>query len=1306
MQNKLLFIICSLLIKTCLVAQNIELKRVFTNKDGLPQNRVSELCYDDYKNIWIGTQNGISKFNGYSFSNYPEMKGKEITTLFLDSKNNLWVGTKKGLYLLDRVSNTLMLLSSHFIRDITSYNQRIYFITPNHLFSVRKDNKISQIQISNNFNDLRKIAPFNNNLYIGLGNSHGLLEFNLSLGIAKQMKNDLQQSTINCLKVINKSLWIGTSEGRLYELSDNKLNRIPLDNNTHSIQDITKINSDIWVGTDGNGIFSIKGRTIYKHYFNFQNQKKEIGDNNILSILNTGNNGVWIGTNNSGISHFSKLDKQFSRITKKYKKATVYLNKPSTTCFEDNEKNLFFGTNFGLTKINPDTKDIVSINFKKSLEYIGGSKILSIFKSNNTNVWVGSYDGGLGRFDKSLKPIKKYYPFSKNLIKQQAINFISDYSKNEILINSMFKGLGIFNIDKEEIRKIPLISSDSILNYQNYSIREFNNIIYSYVLNQDVCWFDKHEKVLKPLFRPPAIINDLYRNNDGTFWLSTRGDGLYLVDNKGGVLTHLKTEDGLTSNFLLRIEKDDYENLWVSSISGLNKINTQNQVIAYNESNGLPSIEFKHFASHKLKDGRIVFGTLAGFIFVEPIKDYSITNQSKIIISDIKFQNESIKNLSKENFLKEPIENTSRIRLPFNRNSFSIHFYNTNYNFFNSSNFKYRLLGQEKNWIQTMGSNQVSYTNLSPGSYKFEILTKNKSIPNKNPTILYIDILSPWYWSIYSISIYVILLIFILYFIYNLISYKQRIIKEREFYRYKLKITNTINEEKIDFFTNIVHDIKTPLSLIIAPLNLLLKDSKISMINKENLSLIKKNTNRLLKLVDNILDFKTLDSNNKLKLEISKVKIETIFVNLKDSFHQACKEKEIELKIINNCKNTVYLDISKVERILWNLTSNAIDYGPKNTHVKIVCSIVSNSRLKLSIQDNGKGLDEVELNHLFEPSFKKEILKYNYYNANNGFGLGLSIVKKLVDIHRGNIEVYSKNKNGTTFIITLPYKKESYDSSEIKTDNTQKDNYTFTPIKINSSEKAQYKLCSIFIVEDNIELNAFLSNYLKPKFKIYSFLNGAEALKAAKKKVPDLIISDILMPVMDGYELCKKIKNNFLTSHIPFILLTAKSSEEHQLEGMRKGVDLYLVKPFNPDLLIASVNSILENRVILRKKYQQANLMLNDKSLNLKDKAFLDNLQKFAKENINVEKVSIRSISEELNCSKSVLTKKTKALTGLSPIAFINNYKLNKAYDLILKNGLSVSEAAFHVGYSDPNYFSISFKKKFGKNPSEVKNRK
>lgn len=1283
-----------------LCAQNVELKVILTDKEGLPQNKIKNLVYDKFNYMWIGTQNGISKYNGYSFKNYSELVGKEVTALFLDTSNNLWIGTHEGLYLLDRATDKLKLISSKYIRDITQYKQRIYFITPDQLFSLSNKQEITKIDISDTLYDLRKLEFYEDFLYIGFGNNNGLKKFNLNPNGITYIKNVVNDAIIYSLEKICGNLWIGTSTGKLYVKNRNELKSISL-KNKYPIQDISLVGKNFWIGTDGNGIFTLDENYVPQNHLLDLSNKTVIGSNNIHCILTTNNRDIWVGTNDSGISYFSPLQNQFSDLTQLYNSTFNKLNKTATTCFEDSNKNLFFGTNFGFAKINPVSKKSYFVDLNESISKIGGSKILSIFESKNKNIWIGTFDGGIGIFNEDLQFKKTVFPFSKGSKNQQAVNFIFQFSNEELLINSMFEGMGLFNTRNGIMKKIPIISKDTLFNYQTQTARKFQNDVYTYVFDNDIYYLDKEEEVLKSLFHPPSPVNDFYKNTDNTFWLATRGSGLFLVNEKGRILKNFRTKDGLSSNFLLRIEKDNNNSLWVSSISGLTKIDSLNNISSYDHRNGLPSREFKPFASTKLKNGNIIFGTLNGFVLIDPTKQFSDYKFPEVIISDIKFQNQSIKTLFSEKFKSTPIEELSKIEIPFKRNSFSIHFYNDDYDLPKTTKYKYRMLGLENEWINIDENTQTSYTNLNPGEYTFQIVSSNKNKKwSPMPTELRIKILSPWYWSMYTIPIYFILLVLLFYFIYRIILYKANIKKEREFSEYKLKTVKTLNENKINFFTNISHDIKTPLSLISAPLDVLLNDKNTSPENKENLNLIKKNRDRLLQLINDILDFRAMETENKLKLQVSKINMEAFLEDIYKSFNKTCLKNEIKLKINNKSVRNIYIDINKTKRILWNLISNAINYSPIGGIITIDCYISPNANpyLVFLIRDNGKGFSEEELKYAFEPYYKGTKLNHH---LNSGTGLGLSIVKNLVEAHRGDIKIESNPKGGSIFTVTLPYRRRDYDEQELNRDKTFK-----TPeLKVNDTiiNKSKYNFPRVFVVEDNPELNKFLTNFLKDSYRTYSFFNGEDAFQAAKNKAPDLIISDILMPVMDGYSLCKKIKAEFSTSHIPVVLLTANNTLNQKVEGMEKGADLYLTKPFNPDFLLASINSIINNRNKLREKYQQAIIGKNvDNNLSKRDKEFIENLQGFAQDNLEKEKLSTSEVCEALNCSKSVLIRKTKGLTGLTPIAYLKAYKLNVAYKLIVNEGLNVKEVAYKVGFSDPNYFTTCFKKQFGKNPSQL----
>ncbi|MEP4532109.1 MAG: ATP-binding protein [Cyclobacteriaceae bacterium] len=1280
---------------------------MLADKDGLPQNKVKGILNDQHGYIWIGTQNGVAKYDGYTFKNYPELNGKEISKLYISKRNDLWIGTHSGLYMLDRIRDEFTQISLGDIRDITEAEGHIYFITPDNLYGLEEERAIIKYEIETSHN-LKQLVYINGIFYLGLGSKQGILSIRTIegkvLNSEQNLDDHLPNHVITCLRMIDNKLWAGTSEGYVFEQIGKQFRRIDI-NNSYSIKDIIRLNGATWVATDGNGVFVLdSGRNAVNHYYDDPNSKSILGSNNIHSMMKMPNGDLWMGTYDAGICYLSSQSTQFKNMADTYKSKQVPLNRNATASFEDSDKNLWLGTQTGFMKINTRENDIRTIGFDTSQKLLGGSKVLAIHESRNKEMWVGTYDGGLGHFSKDMRHLATYFPFSDGLKREQNINFILPYSKNQILINSMYKGIGVFNIENREISKIPLVASDTIWEYHTQAVRQFDKITYAYVFGKDLCAIDEGTKTLKAVLTPTHNVNDFLKNRDNTFWLATRGAGLLLMDTEGQVLKHLDLQDGLPSNFLLRIEKDHLENLWVTSISGLAKIDVNDNITLYDHRHGLPSKEFSPFVSTILHNNNLLFGTVAGFVMTNPNEQLNTSFPPKVVISDITFQNKSVKTLVEEIPLDQPIESLQTIELPFDRNSFTIHFFNNDYDLPKYNTFQYRMKGLEKEWINLHEHTHTTYTNLLPGTYQFQVNSTNKyNVKGLTPTTLNITIMPPWYLSKWAYGLYVLIFMCLIYVIYRVILYRAHVKKELEFSEFKVEAIKDLNEKKLKFFTNITHDFKTPLTLISAPLESLLKDSELNKETRDLLNLIKRNSDRLHHLIIDLLDFRKISNEHKLTLEASKTDLNRFFLDLFEPFNSACLSQNITLSLDNQCSEPAYFDNEKVKRIMWNVLSNSLKFTPKNGKIAISCSTdeSDSSKLRISVRDSGKGLTSEEIDHLFDRYYQGS-------TARQGTGLGLSIVDGLVKAQRGEISIYSTPGEGAEFVITIPFRKKDYKDVEIIS--KPRGNYQFIPDEDRTNQEetvdvpnAKYNLPVLLIAEDNYELNAFLASIFQSQFKVLSCRDGQEALTMAQKKAPDLIISDVLMPNMDGYELCEKIKSDLTTSHIPVILLTANSSLDEQVKGMKRGADVYITKPFKTEFLVASVNSVLDNREKLRAKFQLLDHVNEDEDdLSTQDQEFINKLKNYINQNIDNQGLSVDSLSDHMNCSKSSLIRKVKGLTGLTPMAFLRTFRLNTAYEALMQNNLSVSEVSYKTGFSDPNYFTTCFKKQFGKNPSQV----
>ncbi|WP_258098614.1 hybrid sensor histidine kinase/response regulator transcription factor [Marinoscillum pacificum] len=1271
-----------------------------TDRDGLPQNKIKSIVKDTTGYIWIGTQNGIAKYNGYEFTSYANLDGIEITTLFLSNNNDLWVGTHSGLFLYDRIKDQFHKKSLGDIRHIGAQSGLIYFITREKLYSLTKEeNQLLGYDIEDELY-LRQLAQNDESLFLGLGKHDGIIKGEVQNDRFLIREQWLKTKVITCLRVINNETWVGTSDGELYQIKEDKLHKITLQN-SHPIKDITIHQNKIWVGTDGNGVF-ILGK-INTHLAHRQGFKNLIGSNNIQSILPIDEENIWIGTYDAGIYALSSSHHQFNNLADLYHTELVNLTESATASYQDHSNRLLLGTPGGFVRIDPSTNEKEEIGFDQCKSLLGGTKVLAFSETQDHHILVGTYDGGLGYFDKNLNFIQTFYPFD-NEKAEQNISFIFNLTNNKVLVSSMYHGMSIIDLNKGSSKPILLKENgDSIIKYPVQAIRKKGGALYAYIFGKSIYKINTSAAVLEQVFKPDTPINDFRLNEDNTIWLASRGKGLLLSSLDGGLIEQYDTNDGLPSNFLLRIEKDNSSNLWVSSISGLCKIDADQLITVYDHRHGLPSREFTPFTSTILHNGNLLFGTVKGFVLANTTVSPITSSPPFTIISDITFQNRSIKSVD-EIELNKPIESLAQLKVPFKYNSFTIHFFNDDYSLPKLNKFKYRMLGLEKEWINLNENTQTTYTNLSPGTYQFEVSSSNKyGIQNTSPTRLTISVSPPWYMTWWAYLSYIISAFGLGYLIYIIMLNRTHMLKELEFSEFRLQTTRDLNEKKLQFFTNITHDFKTPLTLISAPLEELLQDSTINEKGISNLRLIKRNSDRLYHLIIDLLDFRKINNSDSMRLNITQTDMSRFLQDIYDSFYAACEQQRITLTLENHSHDPVFIDIEKVKRILWNILSNSLKFTPSNGQITII-STLHNDQLFLQVTDTGRGMTQHEVDRLFDRYYQTG---HEIENKDFGTGLGMAIVKGLVESHRGIIEVVSKPKFGSTFRIVLPATKNHYSEDElIKKPNG---NYSYLP-PIQSTHtissppaSTKYNLPKILICEDNPELNAFLVQVFERDFRVETCFNGAEGMELIQKKSPDLIISDVMMPKMDGYEFCKQIKSNLETSHTPVVLLTANSSLDKQIKGMSYGADIYITKPFKTEFLIASVNSVLANRQKLREKFQGLQKFNGqEESITPQDQQFMIKLKDFINNNITNPDLNIELLADEMSCSKSSLTRKVKSLTGITPMAYLKTNRLNMAYEMLAKEKLTVSEVTYKTGFSDPNYFATSFKKQFGKNPSQV----
>ncbi|WP_162304382.1 hybrid sensor histidine kinase/response regulator [Maribellus luteus] len=1281
----------------------------FTDKEGLPRNIATCFVQDNYGYKWIGTGNGISRFDGYKFRNYDTFRGQFINTMELDQNNDLWVGTDAGLYRYHRLSDTFGKIMEGYTKQLSVFKESIYFLLVNRLIKVAPDETIASWEIEG-INCYQITSEG-----IWYGDRDGLHMLDTGL-------HELRGRIIAQLTEIDGALWISCRNGDVYIRRNEQIQKIDIQNH-YNVMDIEKIDDNYWIATDGGGIFIVdKNLTLKSTLMKNKGDEALIPSNSIYDLYCGIDNAVWISTYGAGITLLVREDNAYHNIVPVPGNNNSLVDKEGVSVLVDNNS-CYLGTNYGFSKWNLKANKFTNLDAKSLENQINGRKVTAINKDSDGNLWIGTYDGLIGKYSPDLRLIKTFHPCTNNEDEMQQVISLYNYDDKYMLIgtHARNKSLLRYNFKTQQTDVVPLdIKIQNPMNYQINNIRKnkFGETIVL-VRNLGIFFYNEEKNTLESFLpeinnRITFKLNDFYHDKTGSYWFATQTDGLVKLSPDGRIFEKWTMKDGLPTNTLLSIESINDKILWISTIDGLCRFNTENnQFQIFNYRHGLASNEFLARTSAITDDHKIIFGNSEGFLLLEPDKLIQDTSRSKVIISDIDFHNRSIKSLEKEHYLKTPLEETDELHLPFRRNSFTISFFTLDNDLPKYSNYAYMLEGLEKNWIYLGVNNQTTYTNLSPGKYTFKVKCTNKAnVWNEVPTELKLTILPPWYSSWIAIISYVLvvsgLMLAIFYFYNKRLQWK----KELEISAYKVSSEHELTEKKLAFFTNISHDLKTPLTLISAPVNDLLRSSNFDQEQHKKLEVIDRNARRLYKLITDLIEFRKI-TQNQLPLKACSIDLAKPVENVYEAFHEECHKRDIEFNFQLDVNEPVFVDLRKIEKILWNLLSNAIKFTGNGGKIRLQIKLEKRTEgnyLKIIVTDTGKGFNEKEKERIFDRFYqinKTENLKFD------SSGIGLSIVNDLVRIHHGSINVESIPGTGTKFIIEIPCSENFYTIEEKWSEDTiLQDQPSQEPVKRNDAfegvtglrpECKKYNLQRLLIVDDNDELRDYLATHFKPRFKVLQASDGTRGYAQAIDNEPDIILTDINMPEVNGHEFCRKLRANFNTSHIPVIMLTANSAIEQKLEGLISGVDVYVTKPFEIDYLDAVIDSLLANRKRVREKLLGIEPLdkVHEKITNA-DTQFANDLKEFILINITNEGLNIDLLSQHFSISRTQLNRKIKALTGLTPNNYIKTIRLKKAYELIRREGVRVAEAAYLTGFTDPNYFTICFKKEFGENPSKL----
>ncbi|WP_158021995.1 hybrid sensor histidine kinase/response regulator transcription factor [Flammeovirga pacifica] len=1342
---------------------------LYSTKNGLIQNDINSIYQDSKGIMWFGTNAGISKFDGYTFTNYSmdthqlssniissfqedqnnhlwigllnagvcrlDLRTGEMTTfkntkikkiftsnniqtIASDDEGNIWIGTTKGLNCIkaDDLTKDEFEATKYFVNHHNPKGIRDNFITK--IFNDENDNlwiaskKGLQIAIkpSGNqpfytFKSINKNKPITikdiveNEKGIFICSFNGIYTFDQKNFNLKKVTN----SVVNTMVIDpNNYLIGGTKEGLFFMEYDEVNGQYIKKKHFHSennealkINIISKVYKDklgvIWIGTKGGGVikYNPNGKRFKDIYRT--NDPSSLSYNKVRSIYEDSRGRIWIGTKGGTLN---VLEHQNDGLKLGYKNVTFDGSKSNITfgVVEWGDQLVFANRKQGkifITDNDIEIKDNHDISLDHQLEVKIDVPTFALKSEGDSILWLGTYGNGL------IRGIRK-----NDKIEWKNITYDGDNQKGKIkIIRSIMidqhgnvwlgSSQGLVYISNEEKLK----ESPEFIVYQN-RVKVPNSLAYNYLL---------------PVFEA----------SNGEIWIGTMGGGISVFNpnlQTGSAISfeNITIKDGLPSNIIKSILEDDYQNLWISSNNGISKINLDSREIKnYNIRDGLQDNEFSDLSSCKLKNGDLMFGGVNGINYFTP---HEIVDE--YLVGDLIFTNLSVLNksihvndtLDGNIILKHKIEYTQKIHLNHNQNSFALEFAGLHFGSPYKNKYKYRLNGFDKEWITTDANLRIAkYTNIPPGSYTLEVKASNAdNIWNPNSLFLDIDIASPWWATLWAKCLYGLLIIGLIYLFsrFSLITVnKHHQLELEKFEREKLE---HLSKMKLQFFTNISHELRTPLTLINTPIEQLInKGSSYSALEKEKyFKLIHKNVNHLMNLVNQLLDFRKMEQGH-MALQVKKRDWVLFTEQIFHSFKEFANYERIEfnLDIKSHCI-IGYLDEDKLKKVLYNLLSNAFKY----THageVKIIIQQVEGN-VEISIKDTGFGIDKDQLKYLFEPFYQADDQSKA---KSDGTGIGLSFTKSLVELHYGSIHVESEKNLGSTFTIRIPLEEEIYkDDMAFEAINEDKEEtelqveYELTPQEEELSLSTKPK---IVIADDNPQILDLLYELLKDNYKVFKAEDGEIAFNLAKEVMPNLILSDIMMPKMDGYELTKMIREDPQVCHLSMILLTAKNSKDSKLKGYEYGVDAYVTKPFNSEVLLARINTLIENRKRLQKNFRtNIDTQPSEVTFTSIDERFLNRLVSIVEEHISDPKFTVERMAFEYGTTPLRLNQKLKALTEQTAKIFIRNIRLKRAAQLLKMGRYGVSDVTYEVGFSDLKYFRNCFKKEFGVPPSHFLRKK
>lgn len=1308
-----------------------------SQEDGLSNNQVHTIFQDRRGFMWFGTSQGISRFDGYRFTRFvsrPDdtttLSGNLVRVICEDSGGNLYAGTENGgLNLFDREKEV-------FIPAFRQYNE-----------AVREHISVNEIR-----------EDEQQRLWIGTDN--GIMRYipgKEPVRLYPRMKPESRSFDNAYVRTMtfgeHGKLWMGTNSGVFFlDTATMEVTSYPLPVPPSLNEEVwcmfTGTDGKIWIGTYDNGIFILdrEGNPVNHFYPDPANPRSRT----VRAIARDKKGDYWIGTRGgmyiynpaTGITGYYAHDEREARSLSGNSVLDIY---------HDRHGDTWIGTRTGINFLVHSKQQFRNFRaMPHDRQYLNSNEIWAFHPGTDGKIWIGTEDGGVNIYDPVTQTFDYliHIPGNPSTLSSNCIKCFLEDGAGHLMIGTFRGGINLLDHQSGRITHLRNIPGDenslsdnrvwclfrdskgriwtgtsSGMDRYDPSTRKFTRFR-ELGPNIQVNWIDEdHDGNLWIGARDSLVIynplthrfirhvensRDFIQDSSGRIWIATLTRGIALYSAEKGALKYFSEAEGLANNQAISILEDNNRFLWIGTTNGLSRFNPETGYLqTFSGKDGLQNSQFNYGAALKTTSGELLFGGISGFNIFDPQQVIANESGAPMVLTDLRIFNKSVEiGTGKKPVLTKSITETKEIVLPFKQNVITIEFAALNYINSQSNLYSYFLEGFDKSWTDPSVNRAATYTNLDPGEYVFRVKSVIPGVPDAgNDIALTIKILPP-FWKTWLFKFLTFLFIAaLIYFLIHFMLNREKLKNDLAFEKVKARKLHELDMLKLRFFTNISHEIRTPLTLILGPLEKMI-NGKVPVNEMPSLlEIMHRNARQLNLLINQILDFRKLETGN-LKLEPENGELVGFVQGIAAQFDHLAREKEISFSL-NTLSNKIFckFDPDKLEKIVTNLLSNAFKFTGKQGKITLYLSLsfdnsgnpadptkVGSHYIELAVKDTGQGIPASQLDKIFIRFFQS-----GEKNDHPGTGIGLALVKELVSLHKGTVTVTSKSGHGSKFTIRLPLWEADpgygTESAEVQSGDAA---------AMNPDYYGNYQEKIMLIVEDNADVRLFIRNHFEQVYKVVEAADGFDGWEMALKTIPDIVLCDVLMPRIDGYELLKRIKNDERTSHIPVILLTALASREHELTGLTVGADDYITKPFDLAILQTKIENILSIRKSLKEKYS-GEMFLQPKNvlISLPDERFLKKVIEIVENNIGDPDFDIEKFASEAGVSRMQLYRKLSALTDMTVKEFVRDIRMKRAAQLLRQKNMNISEIAWGTGFRDLSHFRKCFRQKFGMSASE-----